>query len=301
MQDAAGDLLLDTHDDAHHNRFVLTLCSAGPSQGAGQTHGGDLDAIRAALEARIQQVARTALETVDLRRHQGVHPRLGSLDVVPFVSLRRDANNRVCNGPIDEAIAARSEFMRWAAAELGLPCFAYGPERSLPEVRRRAFHDLPPDAGPTGPHPTAGACAVGARPLLVAYNLWLSLPADGQGPDGPGGPDGPDGADGADGRLELALSIARAVRGPSVRALGLPVGSDVQVSVNLIDPFRTGPKDVYDRIAVLAEGAGAGIERAELVGLVPMQVLADSPAHRLAELGLDEKHTIEALLDDQKS
>ena len=117
----------------------------------------------------------------------------GSLDVVPFVSLRRGTKNLVCNGPIEEALEARAEFMTWAAAELGLPCFAYGPERSLPEVRRRAFSDLQPDAGPPEPHPTAGSCAVGARPILVAYNLWIS------------------------GELELALSIARAIRGPAVR------------------------------------------------------------------------------------
>jgi glutamate formiminotransferase len=166
--------------------------------------------------------------------------------------------------------------MRWAAAELALPCFAYGPERSLPEVRRGAFVDLRPDAGPPEPHPTAGSCAGGARQILIAYNLWIS------------------------GRPELALSIARAVRGPTVRALGLSVGRGVQVSVNLLDPFRTGPVQIYDRVAVLAEEAGAGIERAELVGLVPMKVLEDSPAHRWAELGLDEEHTIEVLLDDRE-
>jgi glutamate formiminotransferase len=270
LRDAAGDLLLDLHTDAHHNRCVLTLCS-------GRTDRDELGAIRSAIAARIEVVARTAVAKVDLREHRGVHPRLGSLDVVPFVSLRRDASNRVCNGPIEEALEARAEFMTWAAAELGLPCFAYGPERSLPEVRRRAFSDLRPDAGPPEPHPTDGSCAVGARPILVAYNLWIS-----------GGP-------------ELALSIARDVRGPTVRALGLSVGRGVQVSVNLLDPFRTGPVQVYDRVALLAEEAGAGIERAELVGLVPMKVLADSPAHRLAELGLNEEHTIELLLDDRKS
>ncbi len=239
----------------------------------------------------MQRVAGAAVATVDLREHEGVHPRLGSLDVVPFVSLRRDSDGSVCDGPIEEALVARAHFMKWAAAELELPCFAYGPERSLPEVRRTAFRGLRPDTGPPEPHPTAGSCAVGARPLLVAYNLWLSGPPRDEGAEALAAAAGPVGL------FALASSIARAVRGPKVRALGLRVGSGVQVSMNLIDPFRTGPVEVFDAVAALAEGAGAWIDRAELVGLVPMRVLAGTPRHRLAELGLDEEHTIEALLD----
>ncbi len=265
LEEAAGELLLDTHIDARHNRSVLTLCSVD----------------HAALCERVQMVAGTALTMLDLREHQGVHPRLGSVDVVPFVSLRHDGDRCVSDGPIEEAILARNNFTRWAA-ELGVPCFCYGPERSLPEVRRDAFSILRPDAGPAVPHPTAGSCAVGARPILVAYNLWLAATADGRGPQE---------------QLQLARSIARAVRSPTVRALGLPVGSHVQVSINLIDPFHTGPAQAYDSVAELAEKSGTGIERAELVGLVPMRVLAQAPAHRVAELGLDEEHSIEARLE----
>src|SRR5690606_8929667 len=119
--------------------------------------------------------------------------------------------------------------------------FVYGPERSLPEVRRRAFVDLAPDAGPPTPHPTAGAVAVGARPVLVAYNLWLAEPD-----------------------LELARRLARELRSPEVRALGLAVGEEVQVSMNLVAPERVGPADVYDRVA-----GSTRIARAELVGLAP--------------------------------
>ncbi len=244
--------------------------------------------LHASLLDRVQMVAGTAVEMVDLREHEGVHPRMGSVDVIPFVSLWRDADGNLSDGPIEEALAARAHFMRWAATELRLPCFCYGPERSLPEVRRDAFRTLRPDAGPPEPHLTAGSCAVGARPLLVAYNLWLSGARDGRGPKGWDGPQE---------QLELARSIARSVRGPTVRALGLRVGSDVQVSVNLIDPFHTGPVQIYDSVAMLAAESGTGIEHAELVGLVPKRVLADIPAHRLAELGLDEKHSIEALLE----
>jgi glutamate formiminotransferase len=236
-------------------------------------------------------VAGIALTMLDLREHEGVHPRLGCVDVVPFVSLRRDADGNLSDGPIEEAILARTQFITWAA-ELGVPCFSYGPERSLPDVRRDAFGTLEPDTGPKEPHPTGGSCAVGARPLLVAYNLWLSSDARDDC-----GPPGSEGADTPQGRLQLARSIARAVRGPTVRALGFPIGSDAQVSINLIDPFHTGPAQAYDSVAQLAEKSGTGIERAELVGLVPARVLADTPDHRLAELGLDEEHTIEARLE----
>ena len=115
---------------------------------------------------------------------------------------------------------------------------------------------------------------MGARPLLVAYNLWLSEPD-----------------------AELARSIARLVRGPAIRALGLSLGDGVQVSSNLIDPFSTGPVAVYDMVAKLAEASGNGVERAELVGLAPMRVALAVPSHRRAEIGIDEDHTIEARLD----
>ena len=92
-------------------------------------------------------------------------------------------------GPVDlsRALAARDAFAAYAATELGVPCFLYGPERSLPEVRRRAFVSDPPDIGPAAPHPTAGAICVGARDVLVAYNLWLALDDVSIGPrDRPG-------------------------------------------------------------------------------------------------------------------
>ena len=130
---AAGDDLLDVHADAHHNRSVLTVVGE--------------DAPRA--------VARAAIERLDLRAHRGVHPRIGVVDVVPFVPL--------AGSTLADAVAARDRFLAWMATELGVPGFAYGPERSLPDVRRHAFAGLAPTAGPSRPHPTAGAVAVGAR------------------------------------------------------------------------------------------------------------------------------------------
>ena len=178
---------------------------------------------------------------------------MGVVDVVPFVPLE--------GSTMDDAVAARDRFLAWAGAELDLPGFAYGPERSLPEVRRTAFGGLAPTAGPPAPHPTAGAVCVGARPLLVAYNVWL---ADGVG-------------------LEDARRVAAAVRRPDVvRALGLDVGGRAQVSMNLIDPVDgVGPAEAFDAVRALV-----AVDRAELVGLVPAAVLAAVPPARWAELDL---------------
>jgi glutamate formiminotransferase / 5-formyltetrahydrofolate cyclo-ligase len=230
--------LLDVHSDVHHNRSVLTLVG----------------------EAAPRAVARAAVAALDLRRHQGVHPRFGVVDVVPFVPL--------AGSTLVDAVAARDRFLDWMAAEMGVPGFAYGPERTLPEVRRLAFAELPPDRGPSRPHPTAGATAVGARPVLVAWNVWLAEPD-----------------------LARAQWIAREIRGPRLRALGLPVGGRVQVSMNLVEPDELGPAEAWDLVA--ERGALAG---AELVGLVPRSVLERTDPARWAELDLAEGKTIESRL-----
>lgn len=236
LADAAGDDLLDLHRDPHHHRAVLTLLG----------------------EDAPRRVAVEAVARIDLRAHQGVHPRLGAVDVVPFVPLE--------DATLADAERARDDFCGWAAAELDLPCFRYGTERTLPEIRRGAFRELAPDTGPDRPHPTAGACAVGARPVLVAYNLWLAEPD-----------------------LPLARRVAETVRGGAIRALGFAVGDRVQVSMNLIDPLRVGPADAWDAVAALASVAGA-----ELVGLVPEAVLAAAPPERRTALDLTADRTIEA-------
>jgi glutamate formiminotransferase/glutamate formiminotransferase/formiminotetrahydrofolate cyclodeaminase len=175
----------------------------------------------------------------------------------------------VTDGPIQSAVEARNRFAQWAGLSLHVPCFAYGPERSLPDVRRQAWRTLQPDTGPGQPHPTAGAVAVGARPVLIAYNLWLAEPD-----------------------LARAREIARALRSPVVRTLGLPVGDAVQVSCNLIAPWSFGPEAAYDAVA-----SRAGVARAELVGLAPAAVVEAVPAHRWLELDLDPASTIEARLE----
>ena len=239
---AVGNALIDTHRDAHHNRAVLTLV------------GEELD-------TAVRTLARAVVGHLDLRRHRGVHPRLGVLDVVPFVPIARAPG-----APLDGALRMRDAFAAWAGEELGLPCFCYGPERSLPEVRRRAFVSLSPDYGPVLADPATGACCVGAREALVAYNLILQV-----------------------NDLARARAIAAGLRSAQVRALGLQVGDEVQVSCNLIDPFRFGPEACFDAVA-----AQAPIRRAELVGLVPDAVYRATDPQRRGALDLEPERTIEA-------
>jgi glutamate formiminotransferase len=244
---AGGTSLLDLHHESRHNRTVLTL--AGPD-----------------VEGAARSVTETGVAGVDLHRHSGAHPRVGAVDVVPFVPLD--------GSTMDDAVAARDRFVTWAAAELDVPCFLYGPERSLPDVRREAFRSLAPDAGPPEPHPTAGAICCGARPVLIAYNVWLVPGTD----------------------VSVATEIARRVRGPAVRALGLDLEGLAQVSMNLIDWVSMGPADAYDAVATLAEEAGTRVFAAELVGLVPAAALDVIPQGRWADLGLSQVQTIEACL-----
>jgi glutamate formiminotransferase len=256
IADAGAPALLDVHSDRDHNRSVLTL--AGPAP---------------VLENAARAVARATLERIDLRRHQGVHPRLGSLDVVPFVPLGPTGSPCGPDGDLTPALEARERFASWAGRELALPCFFFGHERSLPEVRREAFGRLAPDTGPAHPHASAGACAVGARSALVAYNLWLGTPD-----------------------VTVARALATAVRGPAVRALGVAAGGTTQVSCNLVDPFVLGPAQVYDAISRLARDAGTVLVRAELVGLAPAAVVDAVPAERRHDLDLDPDRTVEARL-----
>lgn len=257
---AAGVHLLDLHSDGEHHRSVLTL-------------GGPLEAV----EEAARSVARAAVSGIDLTTHSGVHPRLGVLDVVPFVPLAAaDADDAW-----SEAASARDRFATWAGTSLGLPCFLYGPERTLPDVRRHAFRSLAPDTGPGTPHPTAGACAVGVRLPLVAYNVWISDPTP-----QPGGDDAPT-------ALSVARSLAAALRGPSVRTLGLPLSSGAQVSCNLIDPSTAPIAELYDDVVAGARSRGCSVVRAELVGLLPEITLRAVPRPRWSELDLGEDRTIE--------
>jgi glutamate formiminotransferase len=199
-------------------------------------------------------------------------------DVVPFVPLTGHGSH---GDGWRLAVEARDRFARWVGRELAVPCFLYGPERTLPDVRRLAFDPLPPDTGPTQPHPTAGASAVGARPVMVAYNVWIG---DGHRPEHPGA---------GDPVLSVARSIAAELRGPAVRSLGLPVDAGAQVSFNLIDPASVSVADVYDAVAERARARGCSVLRGELVGLVPQSMLSTIPPRRWPELDLSSDATIE--------
>jgi glutamate formiminotransferase / 5-formyltetrahydrofolate cyclo-ligase len=260
---SAGPMLLDVHRDPDHNRTVLTM--AGPA-----------DAVVPAARA----LAATAVARLDLSAHEGAHPRFGVLDVVPFVPYEP---GRPAPDDLSEAVMLRDDFARWLGTELGVPSYLYGPlpggrARTLPEIRRSAFgkdgahaDDLTPEFGPARADPRTGVTAVGARRVLVAYNVWVS-PA------------------------EVARQVTPLVRGTHVRALSLAVGPRAQVSCNLIHPGRLGPARLYDDVAGLVAEAGGSVEGVELVGLVPQAVLAVIPRDRWAELGLSEESTVEARL-----
>jgi glutamate formiminotransferase len=248
LREAAASALLDVHVDVDHHRCVLTM--AGPPD---------------VLVARVLEVGAVAIRSIDLRRHAGVHPRLGALDVVPFAPLDGVS--------LDGAVAAREATIQGLAA-LGIPVFRFGPsgaagERSLPELRRDAFKGSAPDAGPRAPHPTAGATAVGARLPLVAWNLWLQ---------------------GASPAATRAIAVR--VRQPSVRALGFEVAGATQVSCNLLDAAVVTPLDVY-RLVESALDGGAHVVRCELVGLVPAAVLRAVPEDWWARLDLALDRAVE--------
>lgn len=279
MAAACGPTLLDVHTDADHHRSVLTL-------------GGLPDVVAEAALA----LARAAVGRIDLSGHAGVHPRLGAVDVVPFVPLPA-AGRPAPTGTGASGLAAAGEVARaWAeraADELGVPVFLYGSAdpagRSLPEVRRGAFRERRPDFGPGEPHPTAGAMAVGARPILVALNCELGA--------GDGGRNL-----GAD--LAVARAVARAVRErdgglPGVRALGFELASKgrAQISMNLVDLAATGVETACEAVRREAERHGASVTAVELVGLLPAAELERCSRAFLDWSGLSPDRTIEARLD----
>jgi glutamate formiminotransferase len=239
IADACGASLLDVHTDPDHHRSVFTL--AGP------------DLYDAATAAR--DLARAVARHVSIAGHEGVHPRVGALDVVPFVALDGTTSERT------QAADAARDFGRWWAESHAVPVFFYDDAdtegRDLPDIRRRGFTTRRPDLGPDAPHPTLGATAVGARKPLVAINLVLATPD-----------------------LAVARRIAREVRQrdgglPGVRALGLMLEStgQPQVSMNLIDLDRTGIEEACRRVRQLARREQTDVDSVEVVGLIPRAAL----------------------------
>ena len=235
------DDLLDVHFDPEHNRSVFTLTGV----------------------VAPQRLTKLAVQLLQLDMHQGVHPRLGVVDVVPFIPLDEST--------MHDAIVARDEFAHWASSELSVPCFVYGAERTLPDIRRQAWTNLQPQCGPDVPHSTAGAVCVGARNQLVAYNVWLDIKTS----------------------EKDARSIAQSVRGDGIRTLALQVGNHWQISMNLIDPNRVGPDVATDRVHHFAQQHNTEIDHCELVGLISQYALKKISQQRWVELDLSTERTIE--------
>ena len=247
-----GVVVLDVSMDASHNRSVVTFVA--PKDRA-------VDAAYAGMRIAAQQI--------DLTKHQGAHPRIGATDVVPFVPLE--------GATMDDCIALAHALGERVAKELGIPVYLYEraatrPERAnLADVRRGEFEGLRdeiqtnaerrPDYGEARVHPTAGASAIGARPFLVAYNVYLG-PAT---------------------NLAVAKDVAKTVRASSgglagVKALGLEVDGQAQVSMNLVDLDKTALHEAFDAVRAAATARGVDATWSEIVGLVPERALVAAGA-----------------------
>ena len=250
-----GARLLDSSSDASHNRSVLTLV-------------GDAPAVRAAILALFD----VAVKAIDLRAHRGEHPRVGAVDVVPFVPIE--------GVTMADCVRLAREVGAEVASRFGVPVFLYeeaseNPVRkNLEDIRRGEFEGLAakmatagwqPDFGPAAPHPSAGASVIGARMPLIAYNINLSTD-----------------------RLDVAKRIASAIRHSSgglrfVKAMGVKIEdrSLVQVSINLTNYEKTPMHRVFDMVAREAARYGVTVLESEIIGLVPAAALVDTAVHYL--------------------
>lgn len=259
--------LLDVHSDEDHHRSVYTLV-------------GERAALVASLFAGIAE----ACARIDLRRHDGVHPRVGAADVVPLVALRDD--------DVQAAKAAALELGERIGEELRVPVFLYADvgggrrpaffRRGGPEEleRRVAAGELEPDFGPARIDPRTGAVLLGTRKPLVAYNVDLATDD-----------------------LAVAQAVAAAVREssgglPAVQAIGLrlPRSARVQVSLNVLDIERSPLHDVVDAVTREAAARGIDVAGGELVGLVPASVLEAANAAGAVLPGIDETRVLERLI-----
>jgi len=257
IADALGSRarLLDVHADADHNRSVFTLV-------------GDEQELADALLAGVA----VAVERIDLRRHEGAHPRIGAADVVPLVPIDP--------GDMERARAAAAVVGARIGDELGLPVFVYDPPARGPAFYRRGnIAEIEPDYGPRDLHPTAGGVILGARRPLIAFNVNLRGP------------------------VSVARDIAAVVRErgggfAGVRALGLdlPTAGLVQVSMNVEDWEASALHDIVDRIRVEAEARGVEVVGSELVGLMPAGAAATAAGAILGISGFDASRLLELRL-----
>src|ERR1043166_4461518 len=250
-----GVAVLDVSSDSSHNRTVVTFVAP----------------IEKAVDAAFAGM-RVAQSVIDLTKHSGEHPRMGATDVVPFIPLEGTT--------MEDCIVLARTLGERAGKELGIPVFLYeraatrADRENLADVRRGEFEGLrdeigknaarTPDFGPSKIHPTAGATAIGARPFLVAYNVYL----------------------GDKSNVAVAKEVAKAVRGSSgglryVKGLGLEVDGQAQVSMNLVDTERTPLHRAFDMVKMEAEARGVTPTWSEIVGLVPERALFETAARHV--------------------
>jgi glutamate formiminotransferase / 5-formyltetrahydrofolate cyclo-ligase len=262
-----GVKLLDYSNDMDHNRMVITAVGSPSS-----------------MKRVVLKAIGTAMEEIDLNQHRGEHPRLGAADVVPFIPVR--------NMSMAEAVQLAKEVAAEAAKRFGLPVYLYEQAASAPhrenlaEVRKGQFEGLVekmkdplwlPDYGPSHPHPTAGASIIGARKYLIAWNVNLNTE-----------------------NLAIAKEIAKKIRFsnggfPCVKALGIPLTDrkQVQISMNLTDFTQTSMQEVFDCIREEAASRGVEIAGSELIGMLPLDAVAETTGHYLQIEGFSKERILE--------
>ena len=263
-----GVKLLDYSNDEDHNRLVVTVV-------------GEPEPLRDAVLEAIG----VAVELIDLNHHQGQHPRMGAVDVVPFIPIR--------NVTMEEAVALSKEVGKEVAKRYNLPVFLYEKSASAPHrenlaaVRKGEFEGMAekikqpewhPDFGLAERHPTAGTVAIGARMPLVAYNINLNTPS-----------------------LEIAHDIAKKIRfiGGGLRyckAMGVELKDRgiTQVSINMTDYTRTALYRAFELVLVEARRYGVSIVGSEIIGLVPMEALIDTASYYLGLENFSMEQVLEA-------
>ena len=275
IANSPGAHVLDVSSDPSHHRTVITFVAS--LEGA----------VPAALNAM-----RVARDLIDLTKHHGEHPRIGATDVVPFIPLD--------GATMDDCVGLARELGERAWRELGIPSYLYERAASTParenlaDVRRGEFEGLRdevttnaarrPDFGDAALHPTAGATAIGARPFLVAYNVYLGDASN----------------------LPVAKEVAKAVRGSSgglryVKGLGLEVDGQAQVSMNLVDTEKTPLHRVFEFVRNEAAAYGVVPTWSEIVGLVPERVLLDAGARHVQLRGFSKAMVLEHTVRDAVS
>ena len=261
-----GVRLLDVTSDPDHNRSVLTFAGAAE-----------------AVEAAALALVTAAYREIDMQTHQGEHPRLGAVDVVPFVPLSGTT--------MEECVAIAKRVGKAVCAQHGVPVYYYAkaatrPERvRLPDIRKPQYEGLQalvatthaPDEGPARLHPTAGAIVIGARPPLIAFNIELDTPD-----------------------VMIAKRIAKEIREssgglPAVQAMGFELTDPVraQVSMNLLDHTVTSLATVWREVEGRANAAGVRVLHGELIGLAPLEAMLEVARASLKLDGLVRTQIIE--------